>query len=193
MHDLLKFATNTALKYQSVLFCMIMNPSISPLSATTQGVSNVREQSLSQMKTSSVDADFSFRTHWEACLQPWWGVEQGPLCLQIIHCGIANSPKWPPLPFSLLAVISLHPQTLSLARIICKPYKICAGVIFSPLPRKLALIIWAIYLSVLTSNLDYKAKISVSCPVFPNVIIRQWLWENTRVSCSPNIILDFFL
>lgn len=60
------------------------------------------------------------------------GAEQGAHRIQIIHFGIADSPKWPPLPFPLLAVMSLHPQTLSLAGIISKPYKICALVISSP-------------------------------------------------------------
>lgn len=56
------------------------------------------------------------------------GTEQGARRIRIIHFGIAGSPKWPPLPFPLLSVMSLHPQTLSLREIISKPFKTCALV-----------------------------------------------------------------
>lgn len=82
------------------------------------------------------------------------GAEQGARCIQIIHFGIADSPKWPPLPFPLLTVMSLHPQTLSLAGIISKPFKICAMVIFSPHSGKVALIAQTLFVIMLTSNWD---------------------------------------
>lgn len=80
------------------------------------------------------------------------GAERGARRIQIIHFGIADSPKWPPLPFPLLTVMSLHPQTLSLAGIISKPFKICALVIFSLLSGKVAMIAQTLFLTMLTSN-----------------------------------------
>lgn len=59
------------------------------------------------------------------------GAEQGARCIQIIHFGRAESPKWPPLLFPRLYCHGLHPQTLSLAGIISKPLNICAVDIFS--------------------------------------------------------------
>lgn len=79
------------------------------------------------------------------------GVEQGASRIQIIHFGTADPPKWPPLPFPLLTVMSLHPQTLSLAGIISEPFQIWALVIFSPLSGKVALMAWTTYWAVFFS------------------------------------------
>lgn len=85
--------------------------------------------------------------------------EPGTRRNQIIHFGIAYSPKWPPLPFLLSTVMSLHPQTLSLTGIISKLFKTGASAICSSLSEKVALIARrSFFLRVLATKVRLKCK-----------------------------------
>lgn len=83
-------------------------------------------------------------------------VEQETWCIQIIHFGIADSPRWPPVPFLLSAVMILHLQTLSRVEIILKLFKIFAFTFYSSLSWKVTLIAQTSLFNVLASKLRLK-------------------------------------